>query len=191
MGSKEFLASVVVSLVVISGVGFLGLPIIFPVLQESDISDFGLVFQSQYLEVNTQASITDDSDSFYTDVPNTSLNITIKSQSRIFTSFNSPYILGVGDGFTAQRIAFNVTLGVEGVGNRTMRLASFDTGTTTSIREVASSVYIQYATNPLPAGTYTIKVKYISVTQFTNLGYLTFNVPTANFTRSLWVMELG
>jgi hypothetical protein len=111
------------------------------------------------------------------------LNITICSQSRIYTSFNSPYILGVGDGLTSARIAFNVSLGIDRVGSRTMRLVSLDFGTTTAITEIASSLSIHYMTDPLPAGTYTINVKYISLQQFTELGYLTFNVPTANYTR--------
>jgi hypothetical protein len=49
---------------------------------------------------------------------------------------------------------------------------------------------INFQTGLLPAGTYTINVKYKSNYKDANLAYLTLNVPTVNYTRSLWVMEM-
>ncbi|MHA2104501.1 MAG: hypothetical protein ACW981_13820 [Candidatus Hodarchaeales archaeon] len=203
MGVREVLASVVVSLAVVSAVGYVGLPVLFPVLQETSTTghshdyapsshthDLGTVLQSKYMEAATQAGIQDESTS-YVNVPDTKINITIKSQSKIVAIFNSPYILGVGDGFTSKRVAFNISLGIEGVGSRTIRLSSFDFDTTTSIKEIGSSVYVNYQSIPLPVGTYTVNVKYKSLTAYAGLnGYLTFNVALANYTRSLWVMEM-
>jgi hypothetical protein len=203
MGAKEVLTSVIVSLAVVSAVGYVGLPMLFPVLQDtssadhshdyaslSHTHDLDIILQSKYIEVSTQAGISDESTS-YVDIPDTEINVTIKAQSRIFVVFNSPYVLGVGDGFTSQRVAFNISLGVEGVGNRTTRLSSFDFGTTISNKEIGSTLYVHYGTNPLPAGTYTVNVKYKSLTAYAGLnGYLTLNVPLANYTRSLWVMEM-
>ena len=114
MGAKEILASVLVSVVAISAIGYVGLPILFPALESTDLSvpdhthdppsNLGIVLQSKFIEISTQAGILDNNDDVFINVPDTSLNLTIRSQSRIFMSFNTPYILGVGDGLTSARI---------------------------------------------------------------------------------------
>ncbi|MFW9930564.1 MAG: hypothetical protein ACFFD1_14340 [Candidatus Thorarchaeota archaeon] len=192
MGAKEFFGSVVVSVVLISALGYLALPIIYPNVQE----DTGIVLQSKYITIATSAGITDDNNVTYAKVPNTELNITISDQSRIVAIFNSPYIIGVGPGVTNKRFAYNVSLNIEGIGSRVIRLASWYGGTTSYYNEIASTLYIDFSSSPLPAGTYTINVKWISLFKDSvNLSYLTFNAYNppnvlANYSRSLWVMEL-
>jgi hypothetical protein len=197
MALKEVVASVLISAVVVSGIGYLALPVVYPSLETGDSEhthtfpeDKGLIIQSKYIEITSQAGIL-DSNVNYLKIPDTEINITISDQSRIVAIFNSPYIVGMGPDFVSQRTAFNISLDIEGIGSRVARVSSFGNTGATEFREHSSTLNINYVSDSLLAGTYEINVKYKSIIEHPSLqGYLTLNIPSVNYTRSLWVMEL-
>ena len=192
MSGKDIVFSTFASLVVVSLVGFVALPALYPTLQTNDTKeDLGLVIQSKYLEVSSTAGITDDNVGSFVKVPDTSLNMSISANSRISATFTSPFIFGIGPNVTNKRFLFNVSLEVETVGNETITLSSWNSGTTTSYFEYSSTMYIHYLSPKLSAGNYTINVKYVSSHQESpQLAYLTLCTNKINQTRSLWVLEM-
>ena len=100
MSGKEILTSVFVSIVLISVVGFVALPAVYPSLQKSSSptdndTDLGKVIQMKYIESSSQAGIQDDNINSFIKVPNMEINITVSANSVLDAVFTSPYIFGV------------------------------------------------------------------------------------------------
>ncbi len=217
MSGKEFIGSVAVSLLAIGAITLFILPLLYPAIQtdvedtdsgisslqedleiaQSDISDLqdeakGIVLQSLYKEFSTSAQILDSNTGSYIPVPDTELEITIGDDSKIDAVFSGIYVLGVSNSLDSDRLSFNIALIVEDVGNKTLRIAYYEVGTYPDHREFSSSFYINYVTNSLPTGTYTVSVAWISnEDQPGTTNYLPFTTPNANYTRSLWIQEFS
>lgn len=145
----------------------------------------------KYTESSSQASIQDDNINSFIKIPNMEINITVSANSILDAVFTSPYIFGVGPGSSSERYIFNVSLAVKGVGNQTIALTSYNSGTTANYYEYSSTMYIHYISPKLSAGTYTVDIFYkSSFKDVTNLAYLTLSLPSINQTRSLSVMEM-
>lgn len=202
MSSKDILASTIVSVILVSAVGYAALPVLFPSLQSTsqnnsstpstDVdTDLGKVIQFKHIETSSLASINDDQNSAYIQVPNTTLSITVSANSVLDIVFTTPFLFGVGPGANNERFSFNVSVVLVGIGNQTISLSSFNSGSTSSYYEYSSTMYIHYISSKLSAGTYTISVFYISnFKDVANLAYLTMSYGVFNQTRSLSAMEL-
>lgn len=195
MSTKVFVGSVLVAVIISSVIGLFALPLLYPIVYE-DVStipgfaDEGIVLQSLYKEFSTTAQIFDLEIGTYKPVPDTELNITIQTNSRINAVFSSIYILGVSDSLSpGQRVGFNISLGIEGMGNKTVRIAYFETSSYSALREFSSTFYLNFVSKPLPAGTYKVSLSWISIADLSGTSYFLFTTPNANFTRSLWIQE--
>ncbi|MFW9778505.1 MAG: hypothetical protein ACFFE8_06590 [Candidatus Heimdallarchaeota archaeon] len=195
MSTKAVAGSVLLAVIISSAIGLFALPLLYPIVYE-DVStipgftDGGIVLQSIYGEFTTTAQILDSDNDTYISVPDTKLNITIQSNSRIVSVYSSLYILGVSGSLSpSQRVGFNVSLGIEGIGKKTTRISYFETSAYPATREFSSTFYLNFVSAPLPAGSYTVALSWISIQDQDGLSYLLFNTPAANFTRSLWIQE--
>jgi hypothetical protein len=180
MSGKVFAGSVFVSLLGMGLISMFALPLLYPSLQTNlQDDDIGIVLQSKYIERSSQAQIVDSATTSWVDVPDTKMNITIETNSRIYALFNSMYVLGVSNSLDSDRVAFNISLQIEGVGQRISRISYFEMGTYSDMREFSSTFTLNYMTEELTAGTYP------------GNNYLLFSTPSANFTRTLVVQELS
>lgn len=161
------------------------MPVVFPNITE----DKGILVQSIYLENNSQAFIV-DSDTIYEEVPDTEINITIEQNSRILAIFSGEATLSIGTTFNFG-VNFFVTLDIEGVGNRTMRIHFYDNGgPTATTREITHNLCNVYQSEPLPAGTYTVSVYWKSEYDATGSAQLILSTIANPKTRALLVQEL-
>ena len=201
MSGKDILVSTFVSFVIISAVGYVALPALYPALQNTSTTtpttptdtdtDLGKVIQIKHIEVSSQASILDDDNATFIKIPDTGFNITVSANSVIDTTFTTPYLFGVGSGASSRRFGFDVVVVIEGVGNQTIFLTSYNSGTTSNYYEYSSTMYIQYISPKLTAGTYSINVYYKSTFKDpANTAYLTLSLAQINNTRTLSAMEL-
>ncbi|MFX1518040.1 MAG: hypothetical protein ACFFC6_17200, partial [Promethearchaeota archaeon] len=205
MSGKELIGSIAISFIAMGVITLFVLPQLYPAIQtgtddsdlqsdisnlqddleqaQTDISDLqdevkGIVIQSLYEEFSTTAQILDSDTGSYIPVPDTELEITIQSDSKIAAVFSGVYVLGVSNSLDSDRLSFNIALIVEGAGNRTLRIAYYEMGTYPDHREFSSSFYINYMTDSLAEGTYTISVAWISnEDQPGTTNYLLFTTP--------------
>jgi hypothetical protein len=195
MSAKEVIGSVLLAVIISSAIGIFAFPMLYPIVYGDvsaipGVTDDGIVVQSIYREFSTFAQIHDSETSSYNQVPDTRVNITIQENSTINAVFSSLYILGVSNTLgPSQRVGFNISLGVDGIGSRTTRISYFETGTFSANREFSSTFYLNFVSMPLPAGTYTVSLSWISIADQDGINYFLFNTPLANFTRSLWIQE--
>lgn len=186
------LGAVVLSIVIIGGITYFGLPYFLPYLNvpEEPIADKNTVYQTLYQEFDSEEFIYDHQTN-YTAMNNTNMNITIKTGSRIAVVFNCPTILTMSTTFNGGYVMFHVALVIEGVGNRTNFVAFTDYGPATGfLRQVTEDLYINYMTDDLPAGTYNISVQWRSYVNMDGLNYLKNYSDLVNVSRSLMVQEI-
>jgi hypothetical protein len=168
---------------------------------QSDITDLqsedkGIVLQTRYQEFFSTAQISDDDTGAYISVPDTELDITIQSNSRLTVIFSGRYSLGLSTSLLAgEKVAFNITLSVFNsldvlVGNRTARLSyKTDTAIGSQTREISGIFYLDYVTSPLSAGTYTVALSWVSLYDTSGQSYFIFTTPSAYFPRSIRLIE--
>ncbi len=181
ISGKSFAGSVVVSLVIIMLVAFFILPIQYPRLNNPAYV---------YEEFRTSAIIADYNLTLV-QVPDTQATITIRGNSRIWVEFNTPYVLGISGAFPGPgRVRYEFVLMVEGVGNRTTYLTYYTENAPGASFELSSTFYLNYVTEPLLAGTYTISVYWRSIYDRTGFNYLLLNTMMYNWTRSLLLQEI-
>jgi hypothetical protein len=140
-------------------------------------------------EWETQAIIYDN-ELTWLDVPNTEVNITIKTNSIISCTYSSSSLIGLWSTLGTEQVKFYVALVVEGVGNKTTYVKYWDASGVTNNIEISSSFSSSYITGPLAKGTYRVYMAWRSVLDSTGNNYLIFNTPAANYTRSLTAMEI-
>ncbi|MFX0115917.1 MAG: hypothetical protein ACFFB3_15305 [Candidatus Hodarchaeota archaeon] len=196
--AQVFILSVVSAILVMSALTLYVLPDISKELdaplsqeeeQETLPEDQGIVLQSRYQTWNSRAVLDDSSTAGYTQIPDTSLSITIEAQSQIAAIFTSDYWLRLEDLPAGDELRYNISLAVEGIGNETIIINYYDSVSLT-IKEISSTLYIDYVTGSLPAGTYTVSVWWMSELNQFDLNSLRLSDTTEPHTRSLWVQEL-
>jgi len=186
MSGKEVVGSILISLILMSAIVFFALPFIFPGVSEKNI-----VVQSKYAEWKTTAMIYDSETTAYKKISDTELNITIQESSSLAIVFSADAILHLSDTFTVKNSYF-FSVVVEGVGNKTFFITYFDSSAATgSIRELTYNLYVNYVTNPLPAGTYNVAVYWQSRFDANGSNFLSLAHSGYNYSRSLWIQELS
>lgn len=185
MSGKEFIGGVAVSAAILVLFAFFALPLIFPAVKQENI-----VRQSIYEEFDTNAFIFDSSLT-YSEMPDTTLDISIQKNSKISITFSAVGILHLDDTFNI-KAQFLIALQVEGVGNRTFVVSYFDNGGAVGhMREFLHTLHYVYVTEPLPAGTYSIQVYWKSGTDAAGSNQLNLHGGLFDYTRALWVLEIA
>jgi len=168
------------------------LPVIFPNITEEPPTyvDEGILFQSIYEEFDTNAYINDNALT-YSEMPDTTLDISIQNNSRISVTFSAVGLLHIDDLFNI-KVKFLIALQVEGVGNRTFTIIYYDNGGAVGYdREVVHTLHYIYVTDPLSAGTYSIKVYWKSEIDAAGINQLNLHGGAFDYPRALWVLELA
>ena len=186
MGGKSIASSVLISIILTTGICILVIPLTTPTLfpdlinekqslkdqieelnktitslndQIQQSSDDGIILQSITKNIYSQAFI-EDSQLNNIEIPDTNLTISIKDQSKIFATFSSYSRIGFNSGVSGY-LSFNVTLSLEGVGNSSLQIAIFEYSDTID-RTFPYHIYLNYESNQLSAGDYVLKVFYKS-----------------------------
>ncbi|MCG3227513.1 MAG: hypothetical protein H7645_11395 [Candidatus Heimdallarchaeota archaeon] len=190
MSTKVFLASVLVSLVIMAPLAYFILPMLYPNMKgiETD-EDEGIVLQSIYEEFETVAYI-EDYTLKYELIDATEVTITTQGESFLAILFTMQAIMTISS-LMVGSLAFDISLAVEGVGNRTLKVVYTDVTNPGSIRQMPVDVTINFVTNSLIAGNYTVGVYWRSETNQGGASSLVgYNVADYMFPRSLWVQEM-
>jgi len=189
MSGKSVVGSIIASVIIMSAITFLALPFIFPGVSEKNI-----VLQSKFGEWNSPAYIW-DYDIAYEKMEDTEMNITIRENSRLAITFSAIAVMSLGPTFNG-RSSYNISLVVEDIDNRTYPVAFFDeSGATGGYRQISYNLHMDFVTQPLSAGTYTIEMYWMSDfdapgdSNSLSVAHDSFN--PYNYTRSLWVQELS
>jgi len=170
------------------------MPIIYPSLQ-ADPNSTGILIQEKHNSVNTVAAISDLATIHYYDVPDTHLAITIQNNSKILAMFSSPYLLVISDDFGPnEALIFNISLNIGTVAKRDTRIEYTELGNDlASARHIGGNMFILCETENLPAGTYNVKVSWISRSTVNNpvgTNQLQFSSIYQKPLRTLWVQEI-
>lgn len=190
MSTKVFLASVLVSLVIMAPLAYFILPMLYPNMKgiETD-EDEGIVIQSIYEEFETVAYI-EDYTLKYELIDATEVTITTQGESFLAILFTMQAIMTISS-LMVGSLLFDISLAVEGVGNRTLKAVYTDVTNPGSIRQIPVDVTINFVTNSLIAGNYTVGVYWRSETNQGGASSLVgYNVADYMFPRSLWVQEM-
>ncbi|MCK4848686.1 MAG: hypothetical protein KAT16_06670 [Candidatus Heimdallarchaeota archaeon] len=184
--------NVMLSVLIMSVVTIYVLPPIIEDLNTSNGSkDMGIVLQSKYELYDERASINDSETTGSQLIPNTTMLITIQNQSRISAVFSGYTYLVISSLDAGHLIHYNISLIIEGVGHRDtyVRYRTTDHEVLTELSDF--HIYMDFVTDPLPAGTYKVSVSWISHNDHDGVSYLTFNWDPEDPLRSLWVQELA
>jgi hypothetical protein len=184
--------NVALSVLIMSLVTIFVLP---PIMEDLNISsngstDRGIVLQSKYEIYDERASITDSENTSYKLIPNTTMLITIQDQSRISAVFSGYCYRAINGMDAGHRLQYNISLNIDGVVVREtiVRYQTTDHQVLTELQDV--NMYLDFVTNPLPAGTYNVSLSWISVYNHDGSSSLTFNWDPDEPLRSLWLQEL-
>ena len=189
--------SVFITLLLVGVGGYFGLPMLFPNLNEDlgeyaktdDITDEGILLQTKFLEVDTDAYI---SDSAVVDakMADTEFNITTTGNSKLLVAFDAMFLLHLDAAFSGAT-RYNITLVLAGVQNRTTRISYFTSpGLGTTIEETYS-VHLTFETGILTADTYSLAVYWKSITDTTEFTQLIASGGGFVYTRSLTALEIA
>ncbi|MBN2156960.1 MAG: hypothetical protein JW776_13030 [Candidatus Lokiarchaeota archaeon] len=171
-----FIASIILSVAIAGGVGYLLIPkFISPACE--------------YEEFDSTAQLL-DSDLTWSQVPDTELNITIKKNSRISATFSSSYSIGVSSSLGISGVKYEIALCVENVGNSTVYVKYLDMAGVSSAREICSSFSMHYITGSLSKGTYRVYVAWRSIQDPSGTNYFLFTTPLMDYNRSLTAIEI-
>ena len=180
MSGKEFIGSIAISLITIGAITLFVLPQLYPVIQtgtedtqtdistlqsdvegiKSDITDLqsefnGILLQTKKLVINDHAEITEE-DTTLQVMNNTSLEITVQQDSRLNARFSGVFRLALKSE-AVKRADYQITLMLQGVTGQTTHISYWDNaGSTTNTLYLTYTVYIEFLTDSLDAGTYTV-----------------------------------
>ena len=219
MSGKEFIGSIAISIIAIGVMTLFVMPQLYPVIQtgiddtqtdisdlqsdveniQSDIADLqaesnGIVLQIKYKEFYSPAQILDDDIGSYIPIPDTELSITVQNNSRLAVIFSGRYSIGLDDSLGHDKVAFNISMNINDstgklVGRRQTRISYYPDGPLSDRLEISGILYLDYVTNPLNEGTYTVSLSWISLYDQVDTTYLVLTSTPANFPRSLRLIE--
>ena len=189
MSAKVILASVLISILVISPVVYFVLPLLYPGMKEEGTDN--ILLQSIYEEFDTQAVLSDENLTS-TLIPDTEITITTQGNSSLVVLFDCFSIVQLDTIFTGS-VSFFINLVVEGVGNLTSMVYIVDLAPATlDYRFYSEDITISYSTGTLSAGNYTVGVYWYSGIDEVGDNALWFNVDTyVDYPRSLWIQEIA
>lgn len=184
MSAKVFFASVFVSLVIMAPVAYFVLPLFYP-----SMKDETGVIQSVYEEFDDVAYI-EDSVVIYELINQTELVISTQGGSALAILFTMQAVITISSAMVGA-LSFEVALVVEGIGNRTLKEMVYQMVPFGSYREIPTAVTINYVTDKLAAGNYTIGVYWKSQYTHVDTNYLIgYTSPNFMYPRSIWVQEI-
>lgn len=196
MSGKSVVGSIIASVIIMSALTYFALPFLFPVLraenlayQEDLVSEEGILLQSKYGEWNSEAVLYDSNISSYEKIPDTELQITIQENSSLNMVFSGMGLIYLDSSFSGA-IVYKIALVVDGVDNRTLIVNYYDGNPTSGYHWLTYNLYMNFMTNPLPAGTYNISMFWISGQNPSGDNSLILTNSNNNFTRTLLVQEI-
>ncbi len=172
----------------LTGVGiYFGLPLLYPKIETEE----GLVVEVQVLALDTYAAISDDYDVWnYHLIPSTNLTITVEENARLLTRFSALGFLTYSGGFINHTI-FDIKLTVDGVGDKITSVRYFLQSAATDYVQLTQTIYVEYFTPALTAGTYNVSVYWRSRWNPTGSTQLSLSHSAVyNHTRTLVVEEI-
>ena len=189
MSGKVILASVLITVLVISPVVYFVLPLLYPGMKE-EITDENLLLQSIYMEFDTQAILYDANLTSLL-IPDTETIITTQGNSSLIVMFDCFSLVQLSDIFTGS-VSFFINLVVEGVGNLTSMIYFLDLAPATGdYRFFSEDITIIFTTQTLSAGNYTVGVYWYSGIDVAGDNALWLNIDTyVDYPRSLWIQEI-
>ncbi|MFX1457021.1 MAG: hypothetical protein ACFFDB_16725 [Promethearchaeota archaeon] len=179
------IASVALSVIIISGLSFFVLPLVYPNMQQ----DEGIVLQSVYAEFDTEGIIYYDNIT-YQKIPDTEASITIQENSKISITFNAIFYLVLGAPYSGG-CSYNISILVNGYGNQSYSIAYYKDGTGTRI--IPINFCVTYLTGSLSAGTYLVEVywkSYVDINPDHALALNNVGGQILENPRSLLILEL-
>lgn len=198
MGKKgSIVLSIVISVILTSGISYFMIPYLAPAPPESDDSDViptGLILQSITRENSTWVS-KNDQDLNWTVIPSMETSITTQGNSTIEVMFYSLMNLYIQpDLLHGNGITFNITLEIEGITNQSA-IIFYQRGvvnTTYIFAEfIPSPILLRTETPTLAAGTYNIRVWWLSMGNSGGFNRLTTGTVYFENTYSLNVKEIS
>jgi hypothetical protein len=198
MGKKgSIVLSIVISVILTSGISYFMIPYLAPAPPESDDSDViptGLILQSITLENSTTVSKNDE-DTNWTVMSSMETTITTKGNSTIEVIFYSLMALYVQpDLQESNGLTFNMTLEIEGVTNTSVLIfyqRGIDNVNYIFAEFLPYSVFLRIETSALAAGTYSIRVWWKSQGDGMGLNRLTTGANSIENPYSLNVKEIS
>lgn len=183
------ITSLIISVVVSAGLLYVAIPIVYPSNVDSNSLNF---LQMKRIEEQTEERLTDN-DLVFMKLLDTEMIFAIKDQSSILAQFvgdfqSTVYFIGYW--------AFEIALVIKNVGNCTSFVEH--TGTSDSINQHDShNIVINYLTQSLPAGNYTVGVYWRSVfyhasqNAYLETYYLDQSLDQTNTSRTLTLWEIA
>jgi len=186
-------SNVILSVLVMSVVSIFILPPIIADLNPSSngSNDTGIVLQSKYEMYDARASINDSETTSYQLVPDTTMLISVQNQSRISAVFSGYYYISISSMDAGHILHYNLSLDIKGIGNRFTHVRYHTTDHNILTETTGFNMYLDYVTDPLPAGTYNVSVFWMSLNDHDGTSYFTFNWDPEDALRALWVQELA
>ena len=184
MSAKVFFASVFVALAIMAPVTYFVLPLLYP-----GMNDESGVIQSVYEEFDDTAFIVDAVNTFEL-INQTELTVTTKGGSFLTILFAMQTVLGIDPAATGA-LQFEIAVVVETVGNNTIKVAHFNSAPYGTYREIPADVTINYVTETLTAGNYTVSVYWKATYDIGGVNYMIGNnPPNYDYSRTLWIQEM-
>lgn len=190
MTAKTIIASVFITIIIISPVVYFVLPLLYPGMKEGG-SEEGVLLQSVIGTFSSQAVLFDENLTS-TLIPDTELTITTQGNSYLAITFNSFAMILLDILFTGE-VEFYINLVITGVGNRSTIVYIYDPSPGIGdFRFYSQDVVILFSTETLAAGTYEVGVYWYSGNDEVGDNGLWFNVDAyLDYPRTLWVQELA
>ncbi len=187
MSFKSFFAGFFIAAILCGGVVVFAFPEILET--ESSDEDKSNILQREIITSSSPAYIGDVNTTDWIDVPDMDAIITTAGNSFLVLSFSTPYALQMGITFIGGT-RFNISLGVNGIGNHIGRIGYYSTWVT-GFFEIHGTFFLNFETDVLPASNYSIEVSWVSEQDATGDNTLYFNYPAGfNLTRTLSVWEV-
>ncbi len=189
MSTQSFFAGFFIAAILCGGVVIFAFPEILET--ESSEEQKGNILQRKMIKTNSEAYIENLDIANWIDVPDTKTVITTKGNSFLVLGFSTPYTLQLGSSFSGVT-RFNISLEVKGVGNHQGRIGYYRATTLGSYTEMHGTFYLNFETEVLPEGNYSIGVLWISVNENISANSYVFFSYSANFnfTRTLSIWEI-
>ena len=174
------LASVLISLVVGSGIAFVALPIVYPSLQSPSANQTTPGVVKTTLKSWKDNAYISDNQLTWSLMNQTQVNFSTSGNSSILASFSAPYLVYLNPTFTGFA-RFQVSLVIAGHGNTTTQIEFFDDGpASNSNRELSYFPTLTFMTENLPAGTYNCSVWWKSIVDAPGFNQLIVASPNVN-----------
>ncbi len=161
---------------------------LLPILQPTT----GTIRQTKFVESRSLAYLL-DSETTLKPIPEITTTMTVNDKSSLTAVLSSGITMTVDSAFSGIAF-FEISIVIQGVGNRTAGIEYASTSVLNSTIKFAETFYIEYRTGPLAAGTYNVTAYWLSLAGATHTGSAQISMTTGtgvyNYTRTLVVQEI-